>query len=363
MNQTGTACDSTAPLPSGTNESDTWGPNGHPAEVTDIYASTLGSALDGDTANEYLHWDGNAIAYSSSNYVNGLGTVGANGVDQVFIGNFATYVPSTFPGGAKLSVQFRDESGTRLECGGSPFNNVCGTFNVGGPPIDVQVSQPRADGYQIGMTTIQGVRAYDPGSAQWTTPDAYAGVVSDPMSQQSYMWNDNNPIAYTDPSGYEGFCVGCMGNIAPPSPRNTKPNSDIFVKVEAYGGLLKLFSVNASITVTTAPGLFVSGGGSIGLSKPGTSIKGVGVGGSVGIGIVTANPGHSTSGMMKNWSKGFAVGWGIGVEHLHNNSGQANEFILTTPQVGGSASYGIQLLGGKGASPPKTSGHVRGIPR
>uniref|UniRef100_E6Q304 DUF6531 domain-containing protein n=1 Tax=mine drainage metagenome TaxID=410659 RepID=E6Q304_9ZZZZ len=207
LNQTGTACDSTAPLPSGTNESDTWGPNGHPAEVTDIYASALGSALDGDTANEYLHWDGNAIAYTSSNYVNGLGTAGANGVDQVFIGNFATYVPSTFPGGARLSVQFRDESGTRLECGGSPFNNVCGTSNVGGTPIDVQVSQPRADGYQIGMTTIQGVRAYDPGSAQWTTPDAYAGVVSDPMSQQSYMWTNNNPIAYSDPSGYEAACV------------------------------------------------------------------------------------------------------------------------------------------------------------
>ena len=58
----------------------------------------------------------------------------------------------------------------------------------------------RADGYQMGDVTIQGVRAYDPGSAQWTTPDAYAGVVTDPMSQQSYMWNDNNPIAYSDPS-------------------------------------------------------------------------------------------------------------------------------------------------------------------
>uniref|UniRef100_E6Q3A6 L,D-TPase catalytic domain-containing protein n=1 Tax=mine drainage metagenome TaxID=410659 RepID=E6Q3A6_9ZZZZ len=121
----------------------------------------------------------------------------------MFIGNFATYVPSTFPGGGRLSVDFRDQSGTRLECGGSPFNNVCGTSNLVGPPINVQVSQPRADGYQIGMTTIQGVRAYDPGSAQWTTPDAYAGVVSDPMSQQSYMWNDNNPIAYGDPSGFK----------------------------------------------------------------------------------------------------------------------------------------------------------------
>ena len=178
--------------------------------MTDVYTSTSGSVLNGDTTHDYIHWDGNAIAYTSSNYVNGFGTAGINGVDQVFIGNFATYVPSTFPGGGRLSVNFRDQSGTRLECGGSPFNNVCGTSNVG-TPIVVQIEQPRADGYQIGMTTIQGVRAYDPGSAQWTTPDAYAGVVTDPMSQQSYMWTNNNPIAYTDPSGY---CVPeCLPEI------------------------------------------------------------------------------------------------------------------------------------------------------
>ncbi|HUY11680.1 MAG TPA: hypothetical protein VMV73_05410, partial [Candidatus Dormibacteraeota bacterium] len=27
--------------------------------------------------------------------------------------------------------------------------------------------------------------------------------ITDPMSQQKYMWNDNNPIAYSDPSGYD----------------------------------------------------------------------------------------------------------------------------------------------------------------
>ncbi|HVA29357.1 MAG TPA: hypothetical protein VNF68_14345, partial [Candidatus Baltobacteraceae bacterium] len=49
------------------------------------------------------------------------------------------------------------------------------------------------------------VRAYDPGSSQWTTPDAYAGDITDPMSQQKYMWNGNNPIMYGDPSGYDAF--------------------------------------------------------------------------------------------------------------------------------------------------------------
>ena len=36
----------------------------------------------------------------------------------------------------------------------------------------------------------------------WTAPDAYAGNVGDPMSQKAYMWNRNNPLAYSDPSGY-----------------------------------------------------------------------------------------------------------------------------------------------------------------
>ncbi|MGB8834286.1 MAG: HNH endonuclease signature motif containing protein, partial [Candidatus Sulfotelmatobacter sp.] len=40
---------------------------------------------------------------------------------------------------------------------------------------------------------------------QWTTPDAYKGDVHDPMSQRSYMWNNNNPVAYSDPSGYIGL--------------------------------------------------------------------------------------------------------------------------------------------------------------
>jgi hypothetical protein len=36
----------------------------------------------------------------------------------------------------------------------------------------------------------------------WTTPDAYSGDISDPMSRKSYMWNRNNPVSYADPSGY-----------------------------------------------------------------------------------------------------------------------------------------------------------------
>lgn len=59
------------------------------------------------------------------------------------------------------------------------------------------------DGWTFEYETWQGVRTFDPAIGQWNTPDAYAGDAHDPMSQKPYMWNRNNPYAYSDPSGYE----------------------------------------------------------------------------------------------------------------------------------------------------------------
>ena len=59
-----------------------------------------------------------------------------------------------------------------------------------------------ADGWTLDYENWQGVRTFDPAVGQWNTPDAYAGTVHDPMSQKPYMWNRNNPYAYSDPSGY-----------------------------------------------------------------------------------------------------------------------------------------------------------------
>lgn len=60
-----------------------------------------------------------------------------------------------------------------------------------------------ADGWTLDNNTWQGVRTFDASVGQWNTPDAYAGDVHDPMSQQPYMWNRNNPFAYADPTGYD----------------------------------------------------------------------------------------------------------------------------------------------------------------
>jgi len=64
----------------------------------------------------------------------------------------------------------------------------------------------RTDGFDVGVgsgITISGARAQDNATGKWTTPDAYAGDVHDPMSQKSFMWNNNNPYTYSDPSGFD----------------------------------------------------------------------------------------------------------------------------------------------------------------
>jgi hypothetical protein len=68
---------------------------------------------------------------------------------------------------------------------------------------------PRTDGITDGYNTIQGARSFDNITGQWTAPDAYQGDPEDPLSQNAYMWNRNNPYSYTDPSGYciEDACI------------------------------------------------------------------------------------------------------------------------------------------------------------
>ena len=70
---------------------------------------------------------------------------------------------------------------------------------------------PGSDGYSDGVVIMQGVRAYDSGMQQWTTPDAFAGMVHDPMTQKAYMWNRNNPVEYQDPSGF----WPCLSSVVP----------------------------------------------------------------------------------------------------------------------------------------------------
>jgi RHS repeat-associated protein len=83
-------------------------------------------------------------------------------------------------------------------------NQECANAAKPGNPI---LDASREDGYFDGTLSLQGVRAYDPNLNQWTTPDAYSGDVHAPMSQHPYMWNDNNPVQFADPTGYDTYIL------------------------------------------------------------------------------------------------------------------------------------------------------------
>jgi len=67
----------------------------------------------------------------------------------------------------------------------------------------------RTDGYDGPNLEFQGPRTYDENVGQWTTPDPFEGVTDDPMTQRPYMWNGNNAVKYSDPSGYVYPCSSC----------------------------------------------------------------------------------------------------------------------------------------------------------
>jgi RHS repeat-associated protein len=200
----------------------------------------------------------------------------------------------------------------------------------------------RADGYGMGALTVQGVRAYDPGAAQWSTPDAYQGEVHDPMSQRIYMWNGNNPVAYSDPSGYESASTILDGLHSAPGYKPTT-DADIYVKGDIGGGA---WGVTASVSVTvnvTHPGLFVAGG--VGAGTPGGSA-------SLTAGAVTANPGHTTSEMLTGKSRGgtFTALGGAVDHHINGAGSQTGVGVSLGLSATYGYSYGVQLLGGPGAA-------------
>ncbi len=216
-----------------------WGPNGHP-----IMIGTFDSS--GKLHNEVLHWDGNQLLFASD------GSTAA--LDDIKIGAQGDILPQD-TGYAGLTFYDRGPGGVVIGCHNanastfaglgdswnqtffrnevSIWHSPCFPLTTPNEPKSIRwfgsaydgtngsdlgwamgssgvLGMPRTDGLTDGFDTIQGARSYDNTSGSWTTPDAYAGDVHDPMSQKSFMWNDNNPVEYNDPSGYciEDACVG-----------------------------------------------------------------------------------------------------------------------------------------------------------
>jgi RHS repeat-associated protein len=56
--------------------------------------------------------------------------------------------------------------------------------------------------YEWELSYKTGVRIYDPASGRFLQPDPFKGYMSEPASQNPYMYCRGNPIKYSDPSGY-----------------------------------------------------------------------------------------------------------------------------------------------------------------
>ncbi|HET9393082.1 MAG TPA: DUF6531 domain-containing protein [Candidatus Rubrimentiphilum sp.] len=201
-----------------------WGPNGHP--VTVGMSCNSGLPICGQMGGWHyngLHWNGDALAFetradsSVSDYKLGLDGDVLSGT--LYNGNASGYSGATYYDRDASGATFADHnaSGHSLfaSCNGGPIANTPGPNNLGcgggtaqqpgyyDASSGIILSYQRRDGITDGSANIQGVRNYSSETSQWTTPDAYAGEIHDPMSQAKYMWNRNNPLAYHDPSGYD----------------------------------------------------------------------------------------------------------------------------------------------------------------
>ncbi len=201
-----------------------------------------------------------------------------------------------------------------------------GPSDAGTNPPGLPADARRTDGYLVDDNVFQGARVYDPNANQWTTPDAYAGDVHDPMSQKPYMWNNNNAMAYSDPSGYEGNCPGCQGLGAQPEEK-MPANAEHYVKLEATTGFGAV-----SLTLTSSGHAYISGGA--GAPEPSVSVM---------AGTIVRNAGKTADDVVSGWSGGASFGAGVGFEAWGNASGSAVGVGVTTPWAGGTATYGVQI--------------------
>jgi hypothetical protein len=201
------------------NEVVAWGPDGHPLKI----GTYIGSNSEKD---EHLHWNGNQLLFTTND------KSGQDTLDDVKIDVQGDILPGD-AGYSGLTFYDRAPGGTIMGCHnytGTSYNGLgvgyCNSnhspnskmptsgvignpysfnfYNGGGVGNGGTLTMPRADGINDGFDTIQGVRSYNSNSGAWTTPDSYAGSVYSPASQKSYTWNNNNPMDYTDPTGYDG---------------------------------------------------------------------------------------------------------------------------------------------------------------
>ncbi len=214
---------------------------------------------------------------STALYVNASGTV-----DNVKAGKLADIDPSK----SKMIVLDRDLGGvvvsTHNNEGFSGWNppDPYGQRCVAGPPPSspayasayvntpfAKISELAVDGITDGNNVIQGRRAYDAKTGQWTSPDQLAGTATYPLSQKPYVWNADNELAFSDPGGNQVFPpTGEPPMLPSPFPPRSLPEAIVDRAFgDVLGGFTGLalgaigFGVGCAITACTGGEFFGAG--------------------------------------------------------------------------------------------------------
>ena len=180
-----------------------WSVDGHPA-IVGMPNPTPNPSYQPPTILHQLHWDGDTLLFVSD----------ANGnLEDLKIGALADITPqdSSWPG---FILADRDPVSGALDA----VHNVASSRALPGDPGAASCQpnpvssyevlwMPRTDGICNGQELIQGERAVDPATSSWMSPDVISGDVSDPASQRAFMYNNNNPVGYSDPSGFAGVWI------------------------------------------------------------------------------------------------------------------------------------------------------------
>jgi hypothetical protein len=203
-----------------------WGPNDHPIFST---------VADGSVQHTY-HWSGDNLLFSSDK---------EGRLEDVKPTSFSDIFPQ--PSGTYLQVIDFDPFGEAASqhnasghaawtapnlqgaCGGTQIEAASAGYTSTGLGGCNQTTHQGilyrawSDGYYDGYEVIRGVRAYNADMNAWSSPDALTGTQSNPLTQLSYSYADNNPGMFKDPSGYSilggigkflgGLIVGVVGLV------------------------------------------------------------------------------------------------------------------------------------------------------
>lgn len=283
-----------------------------------IYA---GSAHGGNAfALRVLDGSGTVNRYYSFDH---LGSVTAMSDDQ-------GHVSTTETSSQDATVLGYDAWGARRNPDGTAAPSASFDVPVGGREFTGQEQIP-----DVGLVNMNG-RLYDPALGRFLSPDPNVQFVADLQSYNRYSYAQNNPLRYTDPTGYDlgGFFASFFSN-----PLNDIELAVSLVACTASAGACIIVGVAFALTNTLVAASSGEGLGRAAL----TAGIGLGIGIATG-GIVSHFGGNAIVGLIAG-SASAAVTTGIANVISHQKFFQTNVLgaaLLSAAQ--GAATLGLQHL-------------------